>query len=87
MHKPAPAHASLDCIPCLCRETVEAVRAATPDPALREAILGEALFHLAMRDPALPPAALAEDLRRLIAQRTGRSAPDFSPARHCEHAA
>lgn len=83
MAQPAPGPASLDCIPCLCRELVAAVRAATPDAALQDAILGEALFHLAMRDPALPPAMLAEDLRGLIAARTGHPAPDFAPARHC----
>ncbi len=83
MSSPSATPATLECIPCLCRETVAAVRAATPDAALQDAILGEALFHLAMRDPALPPAALAEDLRRLIATRLGSPAPDFAPGRHC----
>ena len=73
MNENAPDHASLDCIPCLCRETVEAVRAATADPHARESILGEALFHLAMRDPPPPPP-------------TGRSSLDFSPARRCTRA-
>lgn len=83
MIPPSPEQTSLDCIPCLCRETVATVRAATADPALQDAILGEALFHLAMRDPALPPTALAEDLRRLIAERLGRPVPDFAPDHHC----
>jgi uncharacterized protein with ATP-grasp and redox domains len=65
----------LDCIPCLCRETVTAVRRATPDPALQDAILAEALFHLAMRDVALPPPALAADLQALITARTGHPSP------------
>jgi hypothetical protein len=83
MSPPSPAQASLDCIPCLCRETVAAVRAFSADPALQDAILGEALFHLAMRDPSLPPSALAEDLRRLLTARLGRPVHDFAPGHHC----
>ncbi len=79
----APAQTSLDCIPCLCRATVAAVRASTADPALQDSILGETLFHLAMRDPSLPPAALAEDLRQLLAKRLGHPAHDFAPDHHC----
>lgn len=78
--------ASLDCIPCLCKETVLAVRRATPDAALQDAVLGEALFHLAMRDPSLPPALLAADLRNLIATRTGQPVPPFADKPGCPHA-
>ena len=74
---------SLDCIPCLCRETVAAVRNATADPALQDAILVEALFHLAMRDVSLPPSALAADLQALITTRTGHPAPTLC-AEHTE---
>ncbi len=76
---------ALDCIPCLCRESVAALRRATPDPALREAVLGEALFHLAMRDPDAPPEALAEDLRRLISERTRRPVPPLFANTPCPH--
>ncbi len=79
--------ARLDCIPCLCDKTVKAVRAATGDSALQDAILGEALFHLAMRDPALPPHALAADLQSLIAARTGRVVPPLMENEPCPHAA
>ncbi len=79
------APASLDCIPCLCRETVSAVRAATSDPALQDAILGEALFHLAMRDTALPPAELAADLQSLISQRTKRHVQLRGQPTACPH--
>lgn len=78
---PAP----LDCIPCLCLETVAAVRAATSDPMLQDAILGEALFHLAMRDPAASPQILAADLQSLIAARTGLPVPPFGKNRACPH--
>lgn len=67
--------ASLDCIPCLCRETLSAVRRATDDPAVQQAVVGEALFHLAMRDPAVSSPDLARDLHDLIQQRTGRDVP------------
>jgi|GEM_PF-3711896 len=78
--------AKLDCIPCLCRETVNAVRAATADPALQDAILGEALFHLAMRNPADSPDVLAADLRSLIVLRTGRAIPPLIQHADCPHA-
>lgn len=79
--------ARLDCIPCLCDKAVKAVRAATTDSALQDAILGEALFHLAMRDPALPPHELAADLQALIAARTGRAIPLLVENPRCPHAA
>jgi len=79
--------ARLDCIPCLCDQTVKAVRAATTDSALQDAILGEALFHLAMRDPSLPPHELAADLQALIAARTGRVVPLLMENQRCPHAA
>jgi hypothetical protein len=72
--------AHLDCIPCLCRETLAAVRRATDDPAVQQAVVGEALFHLAMRDPAAPSPALARDLHDLILQRTGRDVSLMTPA-------
>jgi hypothetical protein len=77
--------ADLECIPCLCREAVLALRTASHDPALREAVLGEALFHLAMRDPASPPDALAEDLRSLIASRTQQPIPPLTAHTPCQH--
>ncbi|MFH1498440.1 MAG: hypothetical protein ABII82_11495 [Verrucomicrobiota bacterium] len=77
--------AKLDCIPCLCRETVNAARAATADPALQNAILSEALFHLAMREPADPPEVLADDLRSLIALRTGHDVPPLIQNPTCRH--
>jgi uncharacterized protein with ATP-grasp and redox domains len=75
----------LECIPCLCRETVMIARAVTDDPVLQDAILGEALFHLAMRDPEHSPEILADDLRALIARRIGRDAPSFSRNATCPH--
>jgi hypothetical protein len=77
--------AHLDCIPCLCEKTVKAVRAATEDPVLQDAILGEALFHLAMRDPSLPPHELAADLQALIAARTGHAVPLLGDNPLCPH--
>lgn len=67
--------AQLDCIPCLCRDTLNATRRATDDPAMQQAILGEALFHLAMCDPATSPPALARDLQGLIAARARLRGP------------
>jgi hypothetical protein len=76
----------LECIPCLCRETVRAVRQATADPATQDAVLGEALFHLAMRDRALTPDELAADLQTLIATRTGHPIPPLTTHAGCSHA-
>lgn len=75
----------LDCIPCLCRQAINAVRAATDDSALQDAILGEALFHLAMRDHEHSPTDLASDLHTLIATRTGKPIPDLLGERPCPH--
>lgn len=65
----------LDCIPCLVRQTQEAVFFATDDEALRESLVREVLRLLAEIDLHRPPPHIAPLIHRLIRERTGCADP------------
>jgi uncharacterized protein with ATP-grasp and redox domains len=84
---------TLDCIPCLLRQTLEAGRLATADPADHEKIIRDVLGMLAQINLALSPPVIAkrifqrlkaltgvEDPYRSLKDRFNRMALDILPA-------
>lgn len=65
----------LECIPCLVRQTLESLTYATPDPALRETILREALRHIAEMPMHESPPHMATLIHRMIRERCGCDDP------------
>lgn len=59
----------LECIPCLVRQTLESLTYATPDLALRETILREALHRIAAMPMDESPPHMATVIHRMIRQR------------------
>lgn len=66
---------ALDCIPCLVRQTVEAVRFVAPDSVLRERLVREALAGLAALDFGESPVFLAQRVHRILRALTGVADP------------
>ncbi len=71
----------LDCIPCLVRQAQEAVVSATPEIALREQALREAVDTLAGMDWHLSPPALAQHMHRRIRDVVHNSDP-YAAVKH-----
>lgn len=63
---------SLECLPCLGRNAVEAAKRSTPDPELRKAIVSEALRFLAEADFSASPPFIAGKILDIVRRRTGR---------------
>ena len=61
----------LECLPCLGRNAVEAAKRSTPDPAVRRAIVSEALRYLADADFSMSPPYLAGKLLEIARRHTG----------------
>ncbi|NWG12429.1 MAG: DUF89 family protein [Acidobacteria bacterium] len=55
-----------DCIPCLIRQSLDAVRRVTPDKQIHERILRDILKATSEMDMALPPAAIGKMVHRRI---------------------
>jgi len=66
---------TLDCIPCIVRQGLEAARFATNDAAVHEQILRELLQEAAVMDLALSPPAIAQQLHRRVRQLSGMADP------------
>ena len=66
---------SLDCILCLVRQSLEAVRHATDDPALHEQVLRHALALAQERGFTDIPPVLAQEIQRMVRQVTGNDDP------------
>ena len=62
---------SLECLPCLGRNAVEAAKRSTPDPAVRKTIVSEALHFLAEADLSMPPPFLAGKLLSIARRHAG----------------
>ncbi len=60
-----------DCVPCLVRQTLDAVRSTTDDRRVHETILREALREIAAMDFQRPPAAMAQVIHRRIREAAG----------------
>lgn len=74
---------SLDCIPCLLRQTLEAARMVSPDPTVHEQILREALHWIEAMDFNQSPPAMAQRIHRRLHELTGITDPYLvAKARH-----
>jgi uncharacterized protein with ATP-grasp and redox domains len=64
-----------DCIPCLLRQSLDAVRSATTDEAIHERILREMLQFASQMDLRRSPAAMAQHIHRRVREMTGGNDP------------
>jgi uncharacterized protein with ATP-grasp and redox domains len=62
---------SLDCIPCLLRQSLEAARLVTTDASIHERLLREALHWAEGMDLTASPPAMAQCLHRRLREMTG----------------
>lgn len=65
----------LDCIPCFVRQTLDASRKVTDDPAIHVQILREVLRWMSEMDLSLSPPALAQRIHRRLRELTGIADP------------
>jgi uncharacterized protein with ATP-grasp and redox domains len=68
-------HTTLDCIPCLLRQTLETARLATPDAATHETIFRKVLGLFTRVDVRQPPPVMARKIYDLIQEITGVNDP------------
>ena len=66
---------ALDCIPCLVRQSLEAARRVTAEPAAQEQILREVLGWAAAMDLCTPPPLLAQRIHRHLRRISGGTDP------------
>ena len=66
---------SLDCIPCLLRQTLEAARMVSKDPAVHEQMMREVLCWASEMDLRQSPPAVAQRIQRRLRQITGVEDP------------
>ncbi len=66
---------SLDCVPCHVRQSLDASRAVSDDPALHEQMLKEMLRWTAEMDTDLSPPVLGQRLHRRLREVTGIADP------------
>ncbi len=66
---------SLDCIPCLLRQTLEAARLVSADPAVHEQLMREVLRWTAEMDLNQSPPAMAQRIHRRLRAITGQDDP------------
>ncbi|OQY08177.1 MAG: hypothetical protein B6I22_01550 [Desulfobacteraceae bacterium 4572_123] len=64
-----------ECIPCLLRQTVDAVRFASDDPKIHEAVLREVLKLAADMDLRQTPPMMARNIHRTIRRYSGNDDP------------
>ncbi|MCK4375067.1 MAG: DUF89 family protein [Candidatus Brocadiae bacterium] len=64
-----------DCIPCMCRQALDAVRFVTDDEATHEQVLRDLLHAASEMDLAQSPPAMGQRIHRWIRQLTGNDDP------------
>ncbi len=62
---------SLDCIPCLARHGLSAVRLATDDEQMHQTVLRQVMAALSQIDMSAPPPAMAQQIHKLIRDAAG----------------
>ncbi len=67
--------ASLDCIPCFVRQTLEAVRMVSDDPEVQESMLREVLLWAGKIDLSQPPPVMGQRIHRRLREITGGQDP------------
>ncbi len=66
---------SIDCVPCFVRQTLDAARLVTDNPAIHEKVLRQVLSHAAQLDFSLPPPHMGMLIHRIIRKESGNSDP------------
>jgi len=66
---------ALDCVPCLLRQTLDAARVASPDPAVHERLLREVLSSLDGGDLRQSPPVLGQGIHRRLRELTSLADP------------
>jgi damage-control phosphatase, subfamily I len=77
----------LDCIPCLCRQALDAARLATDDEAIHEQVLRRSLAAAGEMDLRQSPPAMARQMHHLIAGLTGARDPYAAIKARCNERA
>lgn len=72
-------HTSLDCIPCILRQALQAARLASTDPVVHEQIMREVLHWAIDMDMNQSPPQMAQRIHRRLRQITGENDPYFAP--------
>jgi uncharacterized protein with ATP-grasp and redox domains len=73
---------SLDCIPCILRQALEAARRASKDPVVHEQVMREALHWTQEMDFNQSPPAIAQRIHRRLREITGIGDPYLSIKAH-----
>ena len=76
-----------DCIPCLCRQAIDALRLVTDDEALHERVLREVLRIASQMDLRKTPAEMGGVIHRMIRQATGNPDPYAEQKKRCNRLA
>ncbi len=66
---------AIDCLPCFVRQTLDACRIYTDDPALHEQLVRDILHWMSEMELSLSPPALAQQMHRRLRERTGLADP------------
>lgn len=64
--KPAIMNTSIDCLPCIFRQTLDAVRRVSDDPAVCERVVREVAGWIHTTDLCQPPPVLAQQVHRFL---------------------
>jgi len=73
---------SLDCIPCLVRQTLDAARMVSSDPAFQERIVREVMLWVGEMSLEEPPPVLGQRIRRRLREITGVDDPYRAAKEH-----
>jgi damage-control phosphatase, subfamily I len=66
---------SIDCLPCFIRQTLDAARMSSNDPAVHETILRDVLSWMSEMDLTVSPPAFAQRIHRRLRELTGVTDP------------
>lgn len=77
----------IECLPCLCRQAIEAARHAVDDPAIHEQVVRGVLNELARMDLSLPPPVMGGFMHRLVREITHDPDPYAAAKDHFNHMA
>ena len=72
----------IECLPCLCRQAIEAARHAVDDQAIHEQVVRRVLAETAQMDLSLPPPVMGGFIHRLVRQITQDPDPYASAKEH-----
>jgi len=73
--KPLIMNTTLECLPCIFRQTLDAVRRVSDDPALHERVVREVAGWIHISDLSQSPPVMAQRLHRFLRGLTGNADP------------